>query len=47
MSKKELERKIAKTLRKANRLKSPKLQLERVNELLAALDYPPLGVEDL
>ena len=37
MSKKELERKIAKTLRKANRLKSPKLQLERVNELLAAL----------
>ena len=37
MSKKELERKIAKTLRKANRLKSPKLQLERVNELLATL----------
>lgn len=33
MTKKELERKIAKTLRKANRLKTSRAQIEKVNEV--------------
>lgn len=37
MTKKELERKIANTLRKANRLKTPRAQIEKVNEVLRLL----------
>ena len=37
MTKKELERKIAKTLRKANRLKTSRAQIEKVNEVLHLL----------
>ncbi len=37
MTQKELERKIAKTLRKANRLKAPRMQIEKVNEVLHIL----------
>ncbi len=37
MTQKELERKIAKTLRKANRLKAPRMQIEKVNDVLRIL----------
>jgi len=37
MTQKELERKIAAVLRKANRLKVPRLQLEKVNEVVTIL----------
>lgn len=47
MTKKELERKIAAALRKANRLKTPRLQIAKVNEvvsILQALMQPSLNV---